>query len=147
MGRVLWSAEAEGDLQNIARDVREQIKRNAEVTLPDIRSCTGQIPLGILWHRGITHEQEDELDGLPEEDGDGIQPWDYYLFYQEQSPEEFEVLAVLSTYQIANMRGHIAWELMPDAMAWRPPDADDEQALLPAHTSSAADLRPGSAVQ
>jgi hypothetical protein len=113
-----WSRKAEADLANIAPAIREQIKHNAEETLPDIRpGCTGQDDHGIFWHRGITHEQENDLDWRPQEDVDGTQPWDYYLYYRTANPGGFEVLAVLSTNQIANRGGHIACE---------PPDPDVE---------------------
>jgi hypothetical protein len=119
MGKLLWSAQAEADLGNIPPDIADQIRSNAEDTLPDIQPCTGRTPQGIMCHRGITHEQEREGDWNEQEDLDGIQAWGYYLFYREVNPEGFEVLAVLSTHQIANMWGHIILE--------PPPDADDEQ--------------------
>lgn len=116
---LLWSKAAEADLESIAPRIKEQIKENAEETLPDIRpGCTGQDDQGIFWHRGITHEQEGDVDWRPQEDVDGIQPWDYYLYYREANPGGFEVLAVISTHQVASAGRHIAWE--------PPPDADDK---------------------
>ena len=112
---LLWSEQVKADLEKIAPGIREQILRNAEVTLPDIQPCTGRTPEGILWHRGITHEQEREVDWVEQEGVDGIQAWDYYLYYRELTSEEFEVFAVLSTHQIANMGGHIALDPSPDA--------------------------------
>ena len=113
---LLWSEQAEADLETIAPDIREQIRRNAEVTLPDTQPCTGRGrgAEGIMWHRGITHDRELEVDWDwdPQADSDTFQAWDYYLYYRELNPEGFEVLRVLSTRQIANMS---------------PPDADDEQ--------------------
>lgn len=116
---LLWSKQVKADLENIAPAIREQILRNAEVTLPDIQPCTGRTPEGILWHRGITHEQEREVEWVEEESVDGIQAWDYYLYYRELNSEGFEVFAVLSTHQIANMGGYVVPE--------PPPGADDER--------------------
>ena len=104
---VLWSDDAEADLEDINPIVREQLRRNAEVTLTDIRACTGKVRVDnreIMWHRGITHEQEREAEGHWEEgEDDGAQAWDYYfLFYQRPNPAEFEVLGVRSTRQIAS---------------------------------------------
>lgn len=118
-GQVLWSRQADADLENIDPDLRNEIKRNAEETLPDIQPCTERIDQETWCHRGITHEQEQDVDRAEQEDVDGIQPWDYWLFFRELDPDRFEVLAVFSTHQIANMGGHAAWE--------PPPGADDEE--------------------
>jgi plasmid stabilization system protein ParE len=121
-GKVLWSAQAEADLEDIAPAIRRQLRRNAEETLPDIRpGCTGNAQ-GIFWHRGITHRQETEVDSAPEEDVDGIQPWDYYLFYRKlDDPNGFEVLAVLSTHQIANQIANLAGDAPSEPLS----DAND----------------------
>jgi plasmid stabilization system protein ParE len=103
---VSWSDEAEADLEKIKPIVKDQLRRNAEVTLPDIRACTGKVRVGnreIMWHRGITHEQERQEEWRSEEDDDGTQAWDYYLlFYRRRNSTEFEVLAVRSTRQMAS---------------------------------------------
>jgi hypothetical protein len=101
---VSWSDEAETDLENVNPIVKDQLRRNAEVTLPDIRACTGKVRVGndtIMWHRGITHEQEREAEWLWEDD-DGAQAWDYFLFYRRRNLTEFEVLGVRSTRQMAS---------------------------------------------
>lgn len=102
---VSWSDEAEADLENINPIVRDQLRRNAEVTLPDIRACTGKERTSygeIMWHRGVTHEQEREAEGRWEGDDDGAQACDYYLIYRRRNSAEFEVLRVRSTRQIAS---------------------------------------------
>ena len=103
---VSWSDKAEADLENINPIVKDQLRRNAEVTLPDIRPCTGKFHVGngeIMWHRGITHEQEREAEWLWWEDDDGVQAWDYFLFYRQWTPTEFEVLGVRSTREMASI--------------------------------------------
>jgi hypothetical protein len=100
---VLWSGEAEADLENINPTVKDRLRRNAEEILPDIRACTGKDGVGndeIMWHRAITHDQE--AGWFWEEEDDGTQAWDYFLFYRRRSPTEFEVLAVRSTRQMAS---------------------------------------------
>ena len=85
--------------------VKDQLRRNAEVTLPDIRACTGKVRVRngeIMWHRGITHEQEREEEWLWEEDDDGAQAWDYFLLYRRRNRTEFKVLGVRSTRQMAS---------------------------------------------
>ena len=119
--KVLWSGQADADLENIDPGLREEIKRNAEEVLPDIRSCTERVG-GQLWcHRGITHEQEDAVDRAGEEQVDGVQAWDYWLFFRALGADRFEVLAVLSTYQLANMAGQAVWEPRPGAGGERRP--------------------------
>lgn len=159
MGKLSWSAEAKADLKNIAPAIREQIKRNAEKTLPDIQFCTGAAH-GILWHRGITHVEEVLLDWAEQEDVDGLQAWDYYLYYRKlhpegaedppaadsenaegaEDPEGFEVLAVLSTHQHMDHLGwHIAWE--------PPPDAEEQTPLRVHRAITGSSAGPGSPVQ
>ena len=62
-----------------------------------------------MWHRGITHEQEHQIENgwLWEDDDNGVQVWDYFLFYRPLDPERFEVLAVRSTHQVACMWAHM----------------------------------------
>jgi len=119
---AVWSEQAQAHLQGIDPDIRRQVRSNAEVTLPDTQPCawTGSAH-GIMWHRGITHEEEHSVEWLEQEEADGVQPWDYYLFYRQLNPEGFEVVAVLSTQQIANMWVRITGE--------DPPKAADEQQL------------------
>lgn len=65
----------------------------------------GKVHVGngeIIWHRGITHEQEREAEWLWWEDDDGAQVWDYFLFYRQWTPTEFEVLGVRSTHEMAS---------------------------------------------
>lgn len=128
---VSWSDKAEADLENINPIVRDQIRRNAEVTLPDIQACTGRVRVGngdIMWHRGITHEQEGEAEWLWEEDDDGAQAWDYYLFYRRRNPTEFEVLGVRSTRQMASwMLGTGEPPEPPDDVSHTEPDVGDQQ--------------------
>ena len=115
-GEVLWSAQAESDLEDIAPVIRQQLRRNAGVTLPDTQPCAwAGSAHGIMWHRGINHEQEHRVEELEEEDADGIQPRDYYLFYRKLDPNGFEVLAVRSIHQIANLARHTRRESSSDA--------------------------------
>ena len=124
-GTVAWLDQAAAELEGIDPAIRNQVRRNAEVTLPDAQPClwTGSHH-GISWHRGITHEHEHQVEWLELEDADGIQPCDYYLFYRELEPGGVEVIAVLSAQQIANAWVRITRE--------RPPDSEDEQSgILP----------------
>ena len=113
--RVSWTPEAESDLQLVVDDpaVRDQLKRNAEVTLHEIEAsaggdrrsegCEGE----VKWHRGWDHEQERRESWYPEQADDG--PWNYVLFYRSAAgPAEFEVLAVRGRLQIADR----IWEQM-----------------------------------
>ena len=112
---VWWTPEAESDLQLVVDDpaVRDQLKRNAEVTLHEIEAsaggdrrsegCEGE----VMWHRGWDHEQERRESWYPEQADDG--PWNYVLFYRSAAgPAEFVVLAVRSRLQIADR----IWEQM-----------------------------------
>jgi hypothetical protein len=95
-----WSEQAEDDLEIINPAVRDQLRRNATETLPDVRDCTGRTLVGdkeIMWHRGITHVQEEDED---DDEDDGDQPCDYYLLYRRLDSEDFVVLAVRSVHQI-----------------------------------------------
>lgn len=107
--RVAWTPEADSDLQLIVKDpaVREEVKRNAEMTLHDIEAFSGQDRRSegfegeIMWHRGWNHKQERRASWLPEQADEG--PWNYVLFYRSAvGPAEFEVLAVRSRIQIAS---------------------------------------------
>jgi hypothetical protein len=107
--RVAWTPEADADLQLIVKDpaVREEVKRNAEMTLHDIEAFSGQDRRSegsegeIMWHRGWNHKQERRASWLPEQADEG--PWNYVLFYRSTvGPAEFEVLAVRSHIQIAD---------------------------------------------
>ena len=106
--RVAWTPEADSDLQLIVKDpaVREEVKRNAEMTLHDIEAFSGQDRRSegfegeVMWHRGWNHKQERRASWLPEQADEG--PWNYVLFYRSVvGPAEFEVLAVRSRIQIA----------------------------------------------
>jgi hypothetical protein len=106
--RVLWTPEADADLQLVVYDpaVRGQIKRNAETTLHEIDASPGAdcrdegFEGEIMWHRGWNHEQELRASWLPEQADDG--PWNYVLFYRSAVvPAKFVVLAVRSRIQIA----------------------------------------------
>ena len=109
VARVSWTPEADSDLQLVVNDpaVRDQLKRNAEVTLHEIEPFTSEDGRAegfegeVMWHRGWTHEQELRASWLPEPADDG--PWNYVLFYRRAvSPAEFVVLAVRSRVQIAD---------------------------------------------
>jgi hypothetical protein len=112
MPRVTWSAQAEAELEAFVPDpaVRDQLKRNAEATLHDVATCTPDegVEDGIMWHRGITHEQERwiEAGSLLEADDGGTRCWDYFLLYRPLDSAGFEVVGVRSNNQIAS------WELM-----------------------------------
>ena len=112
MPRVTWLAQAEAELEALVPDpaLREQLKQNAEVTLHRVATCTPHEGAedGIMWHRGITHEQERQIEAgsLLEADDDGTRCWDYFLFYRPLDSAGFEVLGVRSNSQIAS------WELM-----------------------------------
>ena len=64
--RVWWTPEAESDMQSVVDDpaVRDQLKRNAEVTLHEIEPSDGGDRRSegfegeVIWHRGWDHEQE-----------------------------------------------------------------------------------------
>jgi hypothetical protein len=107
MGKVSWSAQAEADLQGIAPAVADQLRRHAEETLHYVRTSTAHegVAEGIMWRRGISYEEEREIEtgSLWGEDDDGAQPWDYFLFYRPVGSEQFQVLAVVSTHQIASL--------------------------------------------
>jgi hypothetical protein len=107
--RVCWTPEADADLQSIISDptVREQLKRNAEVTLHEIEASVGEdrrtegFEGEVMWHRGWTHAQELRASWHPELADDG--PWNYVLFYRSAVvPAKFVVLAVRSRIQIAD---------------------------------------------
>ena len=114
MPQVTWLARAEADLRAIVSNpaVRDQLRCNAEEILHDIppRTCPADEGAddGIMWHRGITHEQERQIEAgwLAEQADDGAQACDYFLIYRSLNPAGFEVLAVRSTGQIAS------WEQM-----------------------------------
>jgi len=112
MSRVTWLAQAEAELEALVPDpaVRDQLRRNAEATLHHVATCTPHEGAedGIMWHRGITHEQERQIEAgsLPEADDDGTRCWDYFLFYRPLDSAGFEVVGVRSNSQIAS------WELM-----------------------------------
>jgi hypothetical protein len=107
---VSWSDKAEADLENINPIVKDQLRRNAEVTLPDIRPCTGKVHVGngeIMWHRGITHEQEREAEWLWWEDDDGVQAWDYFFSTGSGPPQNSRSLAseALGRWPASGCRG------------------------------------------
>ena len=113
--RVSWTPEAESDLQWVVGDpaVRDQLKRNAEVTLHEIEASPGGDRRSegfegkVMWHRGWDHEQERRESWYPELADDG--PWNYVLFYRSAVvPARFVVLAVRSRLQI----GERIWEQM-----------------------------------
>ena len=90
MGRVSWSDQAEADLDGIALAVADQLRRNAEQILHDIppvehEGDEGELPYGMMWHRGAAHESLSEQDGGPQ---------NYAFLYRKRRPGEFEVLAV-----------------------------------------------------
>jgi hypothetical protein len=95
---VSWD-KAEADLDRIALAVADQLRRNAEEILHDIppveyASDEGELPYGIMWHRGADHEDLSEQD-------DG--PQDYVFLYRRQdSSPGFEILAVPSTKEMAS---------------------------------------------
>ena len=107
MGRVSWSDQAVADLASIDHAVVDQLLRNAEEILHDIppveyEGDEGELPYGIMWRRAITYEQKRQVEAgeLP----DSPPVWDYVLLYTKQrTGQGFEVLAVLSNRQIANM--------------------------------------------
>ena len=63
---------------------------------------------GIMWHRGITHEQERQIEAgsLLDADDDGTRCWDYFVLYRPLDPAGYEVVGVRSNSQIAS------WDLM-----------------------------------
>src|SRR5438874_1774925 len=81
--RVWWTPEADSDLQLVINDpaVRDQLKRNAEVTLHEIETSGGEDRRAegfegeVMWHRGWTHAQELRASWHPEQADDG--PWNY----------------------------------------------------------------------
>jgi hypothetical protein len=109
ISRVWWTPEAESELHSVVDDpaVRDQLKRNAEVTLHEVgASADGDrrsegFEGEVMWHRGWDHEQERRESWYPEQADDG--PWNYVLFYRRAViPAEFVVLAVRSYIQIAD---------------------------------------------
>jgi hypothetical protein len=93
--------------------VRDQLRRNAEVTLHEIEASAGGDRRSegfegeVMWRRGWDHEQERRESWYPEQADDG--PWNYVLFYRSAAgPAEFEVLAVRGRLQIADR----IWEQM-----------------------------------
>jgi hypothetical protein len=114
MGKVSWSTQAEADLQDIDPAVADQLRRHAEETLHYVRASTAHegVSEGIMWRRGITHEEEREIENgsLWGEDDDGAQVWDYFLLYRPLSPEQFEVLAVVNTHQVASLLAQMSRE-------------------------------------
>jgi hypothetical protein len=115
--RVWWTPEAESDLRLVVDDpaVRDQLKRNAEVTLHEIEASAGGdyrsegFEGEVMWHRGWDHEQERRESWYPELADDG--PWNYVLFYRSAVvPAKFVVLAIRSRIQIADR----IWELMQE---------------------------------
>lgn len=99
MPTVSWD-KAEADLDRIALAVADQLRRNAEEILHDIppvdyEGDEGELPYGMMWHRGAAHESLSEQDGGPQ---------DYAFLYQRQdSDPEFEILAVASKEEMASM--------------------------------------------
>jgi len=102
MPRVSWD-KAEADLDSIAPAVAYQLRRNTEEILHYIPPRTAY-PADegtdgrIMWHRGVAHgrgmEQEEQDDG----------PQNYFLFYRRRTTAPgFEILAVRSIHQMANM--------------------------------------------
>ena len=108
MPRVTWTAQAEAELEALVSDpaVREQLKQHAEATLHHVATCTPHEGAedGIMWHRGITHEQERQIEAgsLLEADDDGTRCWNYFLFYRPLDSARFEVVGVRSNNQIAS---------------------------------------------
>jgi hypothetical protein len=117
MGRVSWSDQAEADLDRMALAVADQLRRNTEEILHDIppveyQSDEGELPNGIMWHRGAAHESLSEHDGGPQ---------DYAFLYRRQdSNPESEILAVPSTKEIASKYAQMTKE---------PRDTDYAQSL------------------
>lgn len=107
MPGVTWLAQAEAELDALVADpaVRDQLRKHAEATLRYVVACTAHEGAedGIMWRRGISHEQEREMEtgSLPDDDDDGTRAWDYFLLYRPLSSGEFEVLGVCSNRQIA----------------------------------------------
>jgi hypothetical protein len=103
--RVRWSDQSIADMESIGPVVRDQLRRNAQEILHDVQAPTAHEGAegGIMWHRGITHEQERliETGMLWEEGDDEAKAWDYFLFYRRLNPGQFEVLAVRSIHKIA----------------------------------------------
>lgn len=111
MPRVTWSAQARAELEALVPDpaVREQLKQHAETTLHHVAICTPHEGAedGIMWHRGITHEQERQIEaGSLLEADDGTRCWDYFLFYRPLDSAGYEVVGVRSNNQVAS------WALM-----------------------------------
>ena len=108
MPRVTWSVPAKAELEVLVPDpaVREQLLQHAEATLHHVTTCTadeGVEENGIMWRRGITHEQERQIKaGSLLEADDGTRCWDYFLVYRPLDSATFEVLAVRSNRQIAS---------------------------------------------
>jgi hypothetical protein len=121
--RVSWTPEAESALQLVIGDpaVREELKRNAEVTLHEIEASGGGDLRSegregeLMWHRGWDHEQEHRPSWYAERADDG--PWNYVLFYRRTAgPAEFQILAVRSRLQIADR----IWEKIQNRKWWPP---------------------------
>lgn len=105
--RVWWTPAAESDLLRLVDEpsVRAQLKRNAEVTLREIKDPIAGDPrsggvLGdVMWRRGWDDETERRASWLPDLADDG--PWNYVLFYRSAAiPARFVVLAVRGRLQI-----------------------------------------------
>ncbi len=98
MLKVSWD-KAESDLGSVDLAVLVQLKRNAEEILHDIPPCEHPADEGahdgIMWHRGEAHERL-----IGQSDG----PENYFLVYTKNGSEQaFEILAIRSIRQIANM--------------------------------------------
>jgi hypothetical protein len=97
---VSWGNEAEAKLDSIALAVADELRRNAEEILHDIppvevEGDEGDLPYGIMWHRGAAHERFSEQDGGPQ---------NYVFLYRRQdSNPEFEILAVPSNKEMASL--------------------------------------------
>jgi hypothetical protein len=111
--RVRWTPQAESDLQRYVEDpsVRAALKRNADVTLHEIKASARRdlrsegVVGKIMWRRGWDHETERRESWLPDLADDG--PWNYVLFYRSAVvPARFVVLAVRGRPQI----GERIWE-------------------------------------
>jgi len=111
MAKVLWSDRAEADLKSIRPLVMHALVRAAEETLHCVEVCTAdEGAVGeIMWRRGITHEQENQMESewlLEDDEDDGSQAWDYFLIYRAVDRDLFEVLRIVSTREIASRWAH-----------------------------------------
>jgi hypothetical protein len=116
---VSWGNEAEAKLDSIAVAVADKLRRNAEEILHDIppvayKGDEGDFPDGSMWHSGAAHERLSEEDESSSEEDGGPQNY-VFLYRRQHSNPEFEILAVLSTKEMARL---YARKFMPPELSF-----------------------------